>query len=80
MDTPSSRYKQSAREFSAQLPDVTYPAHFELRLVSRNGCMRINKKAMSVTHAIVGQYVGSEEIGDDAGMSLRTDAIGQALD
>jgi len=64
MDTPSSRYHDSTREFPAQLPEVTYPAHFELRFVSRNGGMRINKKAVNVTHAVIGQYVGLEEVGD----------------
>lgn len=64
LDTPSSRYRHSPREFPAALPEVTYPAHFELRFVSRNGYMRINTKAVSVTHAIIGQYVGLEETGD----------------
>lgn len=64
MATPASRYQPSPRQFPSRLPDVAYPAHFELRYVSRNGCIRINKRAVNVTHAIIGQYVGLEEIGD----------------
>lgn len=62
--TPASLYTASPREFPAEVPDVTYPPHFELRYVSRNGCIRFNKIAVNVTHAIIGQYVGLEEVGD----------------
>ena len=62
--TPASLYESSPREFPTALPDVSYPPHFELRYVSRNGCMRFNKFQVNVTHAIVGQYVGLEEVGD----------------
>ena len=62
--TPSSLYVPSPRAFPSELPEVGYPPHFELRYVSRNGCMRFNKIAVNITHAIIGQYVGLEEVGD----------------
>lgn len=62
--TPASRYESSVRVFPDDVPEVSYPPHFELRYVSRNGCMRFNKFAVNVTHAIIGQYVGLEEVGD----------------
>lgn len=62
--TPTSLYNPSPRPFPDALPELTYPPHFELRYVSRNGHIRFNKIAISVTHAIIGQHVGLEEIGD----------------
>lgn len=62
--TPHSMYAPSPREFPDHLPEITYPPHFELRYVSRNGCIRFNKIATNVTHAIIGQHVGLEEVGD----------------
>lgn len=64
MATPASVYSPSPRPYPEEIPEVTYPPHFELRYVSRNGCIRFNKIAVSVTHAMIGEHVGLEEVGD----------------
>lgn len=64
MATPSSIYRPSPRPFPEHVPAVVYPAHFELRLVSAAGFIRINTIPVNVTHVLVGEYVGLEEVGD----------------
>ena len=39
-DAPASYYHRSARSYPARLSDREYPAHFEVRYVSRNGGVR----------------------------------------
>jgi len=63
-DTPASRYRPSPRPFPARLPPIEYPAHYERRLVSRNGGIRWNSEWVNVSHVLGGEYVGLEEIDD----------------
>jgi hypothetical protein len=72
--TPSDRTKRSAvgrlvRSTDPQyvpIPQssnpITYPEHFELRLVSANGGIRWLKSWVNVSHLLGGLYVGFEEI------------------
>jgi hypothetical protein len=64
METPASFYRPSSRPLPRHLPQVEYPAHFEVRLVSENGGMRWRCARVGVTHTLAGQYVGVEEVGD----------------
>src|SRR5712691_894852 len=64
-ETPASKYHPSAREMPRQLPLIDYPAHYEVRLVSRNGGIRWNHQWVNVTHTLGGEYVGLEEIDND---------------
>lgn len=64
MATPASVYTPSAREYPSRLPELVYPAHYELRYVSANGGMRFNYRWVNVSHVLKGQYVGLEEVGD----------------
>jgi hypothetical protein len=41
-----------------------YPDRFEVRYVSGNGGMRWRKNWVNVTSALIGEYVGLEEIDD----------------
>lgn len=63
-NTPSSVYESSARSMPSRLPDVTYPDHFEIRLVSNNGGIRWNSRWVNISHVLKKQYVGLEEVGD----------------
>ena len=65
LETPASRYHPSPRQIPRRLPTLDYPAHYELRLVSRNGGIRWNHQWVNVTHTLGGQYVGLEEIDND---------------
>lgn len=62
--TPASRYEASPRPFPAKLPPIEYPAHFEKRLMSRNGGFRWASKRIPLSHLLEGQCIGLEEVGD----------------
>lgn len=64
LHTPASVYRPSAREMPSRLPEIEYPAHFELRLVSNNGGIRWNSRWVNISHVLKKQYVGLEEVGD----------------
>lgn len=64
MQTPAAFYRHSDREMPNRLPEIEYPAHFELRLVSNNGGIRFNSRWVNVSHVLKQQYVGLEEVGD----------------
>lgn len=63
---PASRYTPSARPYPARLPPMEYPAHWEVRRVSRNGGIRWYDQWVNVSHVLAEEYVGFEEI--DAGV------------
>lgn len=63
-ETPASVYTRSPRPYPSTLPPVEYPAHYELRLVSRNGGIRWQKQWVNVSHVLAGEYVGLVEIDD----------------
>jgi putative transposase len=63
---PSDLYRPSARPFPRRLEPLVYPAHFEVRLVSRNGGIRWLNQWVNVSHLLAEEYVGLEEV--DAGL------------
>ncbi len=63
-ETPASRYEASPRKFVSKLAPIEYPAHFETRLMSRNGGFRWASKRVPLSHLLEGQYIGLEEVGD----------------
>jgi len=65
MQPPSDVYKPSFRSMPKKLPQVEYPSHFEVRLVSTNGGIRWHKKRVCVSHLLTGEYVGLEEVDND---------------
>ncbi len=62
MRAPAEVYTKSPREFPARLPQIEYPAHFEVRRVSNNAGFRWKSKYVSASHVLVDEYIGLEEI------------------
>ena len=54
----------SNRPMPDKLPPIEYPDRFEVRYVSANGGIRWRRQWVNVTTAIIGEYVGLEEIDD----------------
>jgi len=63
-ETPASVYSPSLRALPRTLPPLEYPAHFEVRLVSRNSGIRWKHQWVCVTHTLAGEYVGLQEVDD----------------
>ena len=63
-DAPASWYHHSSRSYPARLRDPEYPAHFEVRYVSRNGGVRWHNRWVNASHVLAGEYVGLEEVED----------------
>lgn len=64
MNTPAQLYHPSEREMPNKLPPLEYPDRFEVRYVSANGGIRWRHQWVNVTTAIIGEYVGLEEVDD----------------
>ncbi len=62
--TPRTVYEPSVRPFPRRLPEITYPDHFELRLVSQDSTIRWKGQKVFVSHLLGRLYVGLEEVGD----------------
>ena len=62
LDTPAAHYQSSPRPFPERLPPLEYPAHFETRLISDNGCIGWRSQRVHVTRVCTREYVGLEEI------------------
>ena len=62
---PSEVYKRSSRRFPKKLNEISYPEHFEVRYVSRNRCFRWKCRPILTSPALIGEYVGLEEIQAD---------------
>lgn len=63
-DTPASRFTASPRPFPEQVPAIEYPAHYEVRRVSRNGGIRWHHTWINVSHVLSGEHVGLHEVDD----------------
>jgi transposase InsO family protein len=59
---PSDLYRPSPRVFPKTLAPITYPGHFETRLVSTNGGIRWYADRIPVSRLLAGHNVGLEEI------------------
>lgn len=64
-NTPAMRYEPSVRRMPGTLPEVEYPSHWEVRLVSRNGGFRWNGERVPVSQVLQGEYVGLEEVDNE---------------
>jgi transposase InsO family protein len=64
MKRPSEVYRASPRPFPERLDSPTYPGHFEVRRVSRNGGVRWKGDWLNVGHSLVEENVGFDEVGD----------------
>lgn len=63
--TPASHYLKSARVFPSSLPELNYPGHFEVRVVSPSGAINFRARRFQVTTALTNQELGLEETDDD---------------
>ena len=59
---PSQLYQPSPRPFPKRLEPVTYPGHFETRLVSTNGGIRWYADRVPVSRLLAGHRIGLEDI------------------
>jgi len=64
MQRPAQVYRPSPRPFPEKIADPEYPAHYEVRRVSRNGGVRWKKTRVNVGSSLVEEYVGFQEVGD----------------
>ena len=64
MKTPSDIYHSSERKMPRRLRHYVYPVHFEVRRVSRNGGIRWRHVRVPVSHTLIEEYIGFEEIED----------------
>jgi len=65
-ETPSSRYSSpTERAFPVRLPEFSYPAHFEVRVVSQSGSINFRARRIQVSTALANQELGLEETDDD---------------
>lgn len=62
--TPTTLYVSSPRPFPKVIEPPTYPAHFEVRRVSRNNGIRWNSQWINVSSTLREEYIGLEEVGD----------------
>lgn len=61
---PADLYQPSPCPFPNRLPQPEYPGHFEVRKVSKNGGIRWKKGWVNISHSLLQQYVGLEEVDD----------------
>jgi transposase InsO family protein len=64
MKRPAELYRPSPRLFPSVLPGIEYPGHFEVRRVSRNGGIRWKRGWLNVSHPLIDEHVGLEEVDD----------------
>ena len=63
-ETPSVNYNPSLRPMPAALPKPQYPAHFEVRLLSKDGNIRFKNRQFRVSGALAHERLGLEEVDD----------------
>jgi putative transposase len=61
---PVKFYEPSPRPYPKHIPPIEYPAHFEIRRVSKNGGIRWNARWVNVSHVLQELPVGLEPIAD----------------
>jgi putative transposase len=64
MKPPADLYKSSLRIMPEKLPPMEYPAHYEVRRVSRNGGIRWTSGWVNLGQVLKEEYVGLVEIDD----------------
>lgn len=62
MRRPAELYVRSERAFPTSVPDVTYPGHYEVRSVKKNGCIKWKNELVFISQALEREHVGIEEI------------------
>jgi putative transposase len=63
-ERPASRYTPSPRPYGEHPEPISYPPHFEVRLVSQDSTLRWKNRKVFVSHLLGREEVGLEEVGD----------------
>ena len=66
MRSPSQCYRPSKREFPSRLPQISYPDHMQVQRVYPHGDVIYLGKHLFTTESIGGEYVGIEQVSEDA--------------
>lgn len=61
---PCQVYRPSLKKLPSRIPDIDYPNHFEVRLVSENRCFKWKQEHVFVSASLVKQHIGLEEVMD----------------
>lgn len=64
-ETPATRYSASPRVFPPFLPELIYPAHFEVRTVTESGAINFRSRRFQLSTALTNQEIGLEETEED---------------
>jgi putative transposase len=59
--TPSSRYRESPRIYTGQLPPLEYPAHFLVKKITTGGTFRFKRRLLFIANALTDHHIGLEE-------------------
>jgi putative transposase len=61
MAFPSEHYVPSSRTLPSRLPEVTYPGHYEVRVVDHSGQVKFKGQTLFLSRALAGESVGLHE-------------------
>jgi len=61
---PAALYRRSPRPYPRRVAQPEYPAHFEVRRVSRDGGIKLRSRLLSLSHVLAEENVGLEEADD----------------
>lgn len=64
LETPASIYRASSRPLPARPMDVSYPPHFEVRIISQDKTIRWKNQKVFVSNLLKREYIGLEEVGE----------------
>lgn len=62
--TPSDRYSESSRRLPNEVPEPSYPEHWNVRCVTKNGEMKWRQRRIFVSLALAHETVAVEELGE----------------
>ncbi len=63
-DTPASHYRRSERALPETLSEPEYPAHFEVRWVSKCGTYKWKRQQLFISQALGHEWIAFEEVDD----------------
>lgn len=59
--TPSSRYHESSRAYTGELPPLEYPGHFLVKKITTGGTFRFKSRLLFIANALTDHHIGLEE-------------------
>ena len=59
--TPSSRYRESPREYTGVLPPLEYPGHFLVKKITTGGTFKFKHRLLFISNALTDHHIGLEE-------------------